>query len=106
MQEPLSSDLFYHNDQNMICFEKNINIELGIYPIRKTWVPFFEQMSQQLTQLIKKDVNKNFLRKFDYFLLHEDVMYKGTPYKIINSIGWEWTQVYSCGLPKSDRVEI
>lgn len=60
MQAPLPAELFYNDNQNIIRFKKSINIDLGIAPIRITWLPFFDQMSQQLTRLIKKVLAKTF----------------------------------------------
>lgn len=97
MQEPLPAELFYHDDQMIIRFKKSINIDLGIAPIRMAWLPFFDQMSQQLTQLIKKSVNKNFLRKYDYILWHEFGVYKGLPYKKHALNGMDWTLDYYTG---------
>lgn len=41
MQAPLPAELFYNDNQNIIRFKKSINIDLGIAPIRITWLPFF-----------------------------------------------------------------
>ena len=97
MQTPLPAELFYNDNQNVIRFKKSINIDLGIAPIRITWLPFFDQMSQQLTRLIKKSVGKNFLRAFDYSLWHESGLHKGTPYmkSMVNGINIEVD--YYCG---------
>lgn len=92
MPEPLPREMFYNDSEDIIRFKNSINIDLGICPIPMTWLPFFVQMSRQLTKLIKVSVKKKFLRRFDFLLEHENILYKGPRfYQGICGVSAMWT---------------
>lgn len=58
----------YESDsKNLLRFNRCISIDCGVYPCKVKYLPFYEQMAAQLTVLIKKKVEKPFLKHFTFY---------------------------------------
>lgn len=67
-------------EKHPLTFGKNITITRGVFPFKLTYLPFFEQLSIQLTELLKQYTTKNFMRYFDFAFRTRYRTHYGEPY--------------------------
>ncbi len=86
MQEPLPAELFLSSHAEFdkshhLFFKGSITLSRAVHPFRKTWLPFYRELSAQITKQIVAITAKKSLRRFDFIVATvECVEYDGEPY--------------------------
>lgn len=69
-------------DEELLRFGKNIVISRPVYPFKVEYLPFFQQLTSQITFLLKKECKKNFVKYFDFQFKTKSCVYEGLQYVI------------------------
>ena len=84
MQNPLPCDLFLEknsdSDKNLLNFKGSITLSRVTDPFRKTWVPFYRELSIQITKQIIAITAKKVCQYFTFYVLGKGGDYDGEPY--------------------------
>ena len=68
--------------KNHLQFGKSFAVSRGVYPFKRAYLPFFEQMTTQLTALMKQQTKQNFVKHFAFFFRTRAYNRMGDPFFI------------------------
>lgn len=69
-------------EEEKLRFGKSIVINRAVFPFKVKYLPFFEQLTTQLSLLLKKYTKKNFVKYFDFTFKVSGRRYEGEPFVI------------------------
>ena len=84
---PLPLDLFIHYDHSLSHRESikrsKYKIMPSKYPLKKTYMPFFDELSAQFCRVISKVIGKKYLSYYLFSFINHKELYTGDPYYTI-----------------------
>ena len=67
-------------EKDKLQFENSIVVNRGVHPFKRKYLPFYEQMTTQLTALLKQYTHRNFVKYFDFSFRTRAYTRTGEPY--------------------------
>jgi hypothetical protein len=84
---PLPLDLFIHYDHSLSDHEyykrNKYRIKPLKYPLKKTYMPFFDELSAQYCRAVSKAIGKKYLSYYLFSFINHEELYTGDPYYTI-----------------------